>query len=29
MPNPLRNLLFPLVYLGERIGCIARRPGSK
>jgi hypothetical protein len=29
MPNPLRNLLFPLVYLGERIGCIARKPESE
>ena len=28
MPGPLRNLLFPLVYLGERIGCIARKPAS-
>ena len=28
MPNVFRNLLFPLVYLGERIGCIARKPES-
>ena len=28
MPKPVRDLLFPLVYFGERIGCLARkRPG--
>lgn len=26
MPRPLKDLLFPLVYLGERIGCLARKP---
>jgi SAM-dependent methyltransferase len=26
MPKPLKDLLFPLVYLGERIGCLARKP---
>lgn len=25
MPKPLKDLLFPLVYLGERIGCVARK----
>ncbi|HZN03078.1 MAG TPA: class I SAM-dependent methyltransferase [Candidatus Polarisedimenticolia bacterium] len=28
MPKPLKDLLFPLVYLGERIGVLARKPGS-
>lgn len=28
MPKVLKDLLFPLVYLGERIGCIARKPGT-
>jgi len=27
IPGPLKNLLFPLVYLGERIGCLARKAG--
>ncbi|MFQ5876384.1 MAG: class I SAM-dependent methyltransferase [Acidobacteriota bacterium] len=26
MPKPFRDLLFPLVYFGERIGCLARKP---
>jgi ubiquinone/menaquinone biosynthesis C-methylase UbiE len=26
LPGPVKNLLFPLVYLGERIGCLARKP---
>ena len=27
LPGPMKNLLFPLVYFGERIGCLARKPG--
>jgi len=27
LPGPVKNLLFPLVYFGERIGCLARKPG--
>ncbi|MBI4169313.1 MAG: class I SAM-dependent methyltransferase [Acidobacteria bacterium] len=26
MPRPFKDLLFPLVYLGERIGCLAGKP---
>lgn len=26
MPGFLKSLLFPLVYFGERIGCLARKP---
>jgi SAM-dependent methyltransferase len=29
MPSPLGKLLFPLVYLGERIGCLARKEGGR
>ena len=25
MPKPVKDLLFPLLYLGERIGCLARK----
>jgi SAM-dependent methyltransferase len=25
IPRPAKDLLFPLVYLGERIGCVARK----
>ncbi|HEU4403235.1 MAG TPA: class I SAM-dependent methyltransferase [Candidatus Polarisedimenticolia bacterium] len=28
MPKLVKDLLFPLVYLGERIGCLARKPAS-
>ncbi len=28
MPKPFKDLLFPLVYLGERIGCLARKAGT-
>jgi SAM-dependent methyltransferase len=27
MPGFMKSLLFPLVYFGERIGCLARKPG--
>ncbi len=26
MPKPFRDLLYPLVHFGERIGCLARKP---
>jgi SAM-dependent methyltransferase len=28
MPKPIKDLLFPLVHFGERIGCLARKPPS-
>ena len=27
MPGWVKNIVFPLVYFGERIGCLARKPG--